>query len=44
MTEVDGRTIGSGRRGPAVARLQGLYVQAVEEDVARGRGAVVAPR
>ena len=32
---VDGRTIGSGTRGPMVARLQGLYRELVRADVAR---------
>ena len=31
---VDGRTIGEGRRGPMVARLQGLYRELVDADVA----------
>ena len=31
---VDGRTIGSGRRGPTVARLQELYADLVRRDVA----------
>src|SRR4051794_8542680 len=31
---VDGRTIGTGRRGPMVERLQGLYVALVDADVA----------
>ena len=31
---VDGRTIGSGRRGPVVKRLQGLYQDHVARDVA----------
>ena len=31
---VDGRTIGSGRRGPMVERLQGLYRELVAADVA----------
>src|SRR6185437_14152303 len=31
---IDGRTIGSGRRGPMVERLQGLYREFVERDVA----------
>jgi branched-chain amino acid aminotransferase len=31
---IDGRTIGSGARGPVVARLQELYVALVEADVA----------
>jgi branched-chain amino acid aminotransferase len=30
---VDGRTIGEGRRGPVVERLQGLYRELVEADV-----------
>jgi branched-chain amino acid aminotransferase len=32
---VDGRRIGTGRRGPSVERLQSLYRQLVSEDVAR---------
>lgn len=31
---IDGRTIGSGRRGPMVERLQGLYQQLIRRDVA----------
>jgi branched-chain amino acid aminotransferase len=31
---VDGRTIGTGRRGPTVERLQGLYADLVRRDVA----------
>jgi branched-chain amino acid aminotransferase len=31
---VDGRTIGDGRRGPVVERLQGLYRELVDADVA----------
>ena len=31
---VDGRTIGTGRRGPLVERLQRLYVDLVDADVA----------
>jgi len=34
---VDGRTIGDGRRGPVVERLQGLYRDLVDADVARRR-------
>jgi branched-chain amino acid aminotransferase len=34
---IDGRTIGSGRRGPMVERLQGLYQQLVADDVAARR-------
>ena len=32
---VDGRTIGAGSRGPMVERLQELYRDFVEQDVAR---------
>jgi branched-chain amino acid aminotransferase len=38
VRSVDGRTIGDGRRGPMVARLQGLYRELVDADVA-GRAA-----
>jgi branched-chain amino acid aminotransferase len=38
VRSVDGRTIGDGRRGPTVARLQALYGQLVDADVA-ARGA-----
>ena len=31
---VDGRTIGTGRRGPMVERLQSLYRELVARDVA----------
>src|SRR3954467_4727941 len=34
VRSVDGRTIGSGRRGPVVERLQGLYRELVDADVA----------
>jgi branched-chain amino acid aminotransferase len=34
VSSVDGRTIGDGRRGPVVERLQGLYRELVEADVA----------
>jgi branched-chain amino acid aminotransferase len=30
---VDGRTIGDGRRGPMVERLQGLYRELLDADV-----------
>jgi branched-chain amino acid aminotransferase len=33
VREIDGRTIGSGARGPMVQRLQGLYRALVERDV-----------
>jgi branched-chain amino acid aminotransferase len=38
VRSVDGRTIGDGRRGPLVERLQGLYRDLVDADVA-GRSA-----
>jgi branched-chain amino acid aminotransferase len=38
VRSVDGRTIGDGRRGPTVRRLQALYGELVEADVA-ARGA-----
>src|SRR5919112_6095025 len=34
VRSVDGRTIGHGRRGPVVERLQGLYRELVDADVA----------
>jgi branched-chain amino acid aminotransferase len=34
VRSVDGRTIGEGRRGPVVERLQGLYAELVDADVA----------
>ena len=34
---VDGRTIGDGRPGPMLARLQGLYKELVARDVAMRR-------
>ena len=34
---VDGRTIGTGRRGPVVSRLQQLYAELVRADVAGRR-------
>lgn len=37
VREVDGRTIGSGQRGPMVARLQRLYAALCDEEAARGR-------
>ncbi len=39
VVEVDGRTIGSGRRGPLTETLQQLYAGLVEADVAGGRDA-----
>ena len=38
VVEVDGRTIGSGERGPLTARLTRLYVQAVAQAAARTTG------
>jgi branched-chain amino acid aminotransferase len=38
VRSVDGRTIGDGRRGPVVERLQRLYRDLVDADVA-GRAA-----
>jgi branched-chain amino acid aminotransferase len=35
VRSVDGRVIGDGRRGPVVERLQGLYRELVDADVAR---------
>lgn len=35
VTEVDGRTIGEGRQGPMVKRLQELYKAAIEKECAR---------
>ncbi|PRW33103.1 branched chain amino acid aminotransferase [Chlorella sorokiniana] len=37
VREVDGRTIGSGRRGPLVERLQRLYATLCDEQAAHGR-------
>jgi len=37
VRSVDGRTIGDGRRGPVVERLQGLYRDLVDADVAGRR-------
>jgi branched-chain amino acid aminotransferase len=34
VRSVDGRMIGTGRRGPTVERLQSLYMRLIEEDVA----------
>jgi branched-chain amino acid aminotransferase len=34
VRSVDGRVIGDGRRGPVVGRLQGLYRELVDADVA----------
>lgn len=37
VVEVDGRAIGSGKRGPLTQQLQQLYTALVEADVAGGR-------
>lgn len=34
VRSVDGRTIGDGRRGPTVTRVQALYCELVDADVA----------
>jgi branched-chain amino acid aminotransferase len=39
--EVDGRVIGSGRRGPVTARLQALYAALMEREAAAGRDAAL---
>jgi branched-chain amino acid aminotransferase len=36
VTEVDGRVIGDGRRGPVTERLQQLYLALIDEEVAAG--------
>ena len=36
VTEVDGRKIGEGKRGPMVQRLQGLYMELVKRESAKG--------
>ena len=37
VVQVDGRQVGSGRRGPLVQRLQALYARLCDEEAARGR-------
>lgn len=37
VREVDGRMIGTGARGPVVARLQRLYAELCDAEAARGR-------
>jgi branched-chain amino acid aminotransferase len=37
VVEVDGRRIGSGGRGPVVARLQALYAALMDREAAGGR-------
>jgi branched-chain amino acid aminotransferase len=36
VREIDGRTMGDGKRGPMVERLQKLYMQLVKDDSAKG--------
>ena len=36
---IDGRTIGTGQRGPLTERLQGLYDELIEHDILSNRGA-----
>src|SRR5690348_5007276 len=36
VTEVDGRIIGAGKRGPMVQKLQGLYMDLVKRESAKG--------
>jgi branched-chain amino acid aminotransferase len=38
VRQVDGRTIGTGERGPVVERLQSLYQELVRSDVADRAG------
>ena len=35
--DIDGRSIGEGRRGPMVDRLQALYRDMIDSECARGR-------
>ena len=37
VTEVDGRIIGAGKRGPMVQKLQGLYMDLVKRESAKGK-------
>ena len=43
VRSVDGRTIGDGRRGPVVERLQALYRELVDADVAPRRSVIASP-
>jgi len=38
VVDIDGRTVGEGRRGPLTERLQALYLRLIEDECARGRG------
>jgi branched-chain amino acid aminotransferase len=42
VRSIDGRTMGDGKPGPMVARLQGLYRELVQRDVAFRAGARLA--
>ncbi|RGP76815.1 branched-chain amino acid aminotransferase [Fusarium longipes] len=48
VTEIDGRVIGDGKRGPVTERIQQLYSELVKNDVGRSRdeirAEVVSPR
>ena len=44
VTEIDGRTIGAGRRGPMTERLQRLYGELIDADVANGQTGQLADR
>jgi branched-chain amino acid aminotransferase len=37
VVEVDGRKIGSGARGPVVARLQAVYASLMDREASGGR-------
>ncbi|KAI6781487.1 uncharacterized protein J7T54_001449 [Emericellopsis cladophorae] len=42
VTEVDGRTIGTGKRGPVTEKIQKLYTEKVKADVERPRSEIQA--
>ncbi|KAH6900006.1 aminotransferase class IV [Thelonectria olida] len=42
VVEVDGRTIGDGKRGPVTEKIQQLYAELVKRDVARSREEIMA--
>ncbi|KAM5341695.1 hypothetical protein ACJ41O_014726 [Fusarium nematophilum] len=42
VTEIDGRTIGDGERGPLTERIQELYSWLVDKDVSRSREEILA--
>jgi branched-chain amino acid aminotransferase len=37
VTEIDGRVIGDGKRGPVTEKIQQLYAELVKKDVERSR-------